>query len=141
MGKVVKRAVGGVVDAAKNAPKTIGKTAVDLGKSVVGANSGNYFKNLGESVINTGVVASTYGMTGTKDLGGTNNLDTQIDNLMGKGGDIGKVDTTEVTQEEDPNLKAEQENAAKKGRASNILAGSSDTIGTKSAKKTLLGSL
>ena len=36
MGKVVKRVVGGVVDAAKNAPKTIGKTAVNMGKSVIG---------------------------------------------------------------------------------------------------------
>lgn len=146
MGKVVKSVVSGTVDAVKNAPKTIGKSAVDLGKSAVGANGGNYFKSLGESAINSAVVSSTGGMTGTKDLGGTNNLDTQVANLMGKGGDLTAPEAVAAPDPNDPanmdpNLKAELENSKKKGRASTILAGGSDSIGSTSAKKTLLGSL
>ena len=142
MGKVINKGIGVVVDATKNAPKSIGKATQDLVRSAAGQNSGNYFKNLGESAVNFSVNAGSAGMTGTKDLGGTNNIDTQLGNLMGKSdAALPTPATTAVDQTPDPYLEEELKNARKSGRASTIIGGASDTVGNKSARRTLLESL
>lgn len=142
MGGAVKRGVSMMTSAIKNAPKTMGKTLVDSGKSLVGANGGNYWNNLGESALNAGAVTSTLGMTGTKDLGSGNNIDKQIGDAMSPP-DLeapAAPDAPGMSAADNAALKEEADNAKKKGRASTVLGGGSDTGGS-SAKKTLLGSL
>jgi len=157
MGKLAKKAGSGIANTIKNAPKTIAETTKNVvssmgnaGKALVGANGGNYFKDLGSAATQAGVSAAnallTTGAGGVPFAGATslnpggNSLDTQAANLMGKKDETismpGDVDVSGVT--EDPNLTAEKENAKRKGRAANILGGASDKLSATSAKKSLL---
>jgi len=144
MGTVAKKASGAFVSAIKNAPKTMGKSALDLGKSLTGKNKGNYFENLTESTINSGAAAATLGMTSTKDLGSGNNIDKQLSDVMSPP-DLEAPPAVEegngMSDAENAALKEEEANAKKKGRASTVLAGGSDSVGSSSARRSLLGSL
>lgn len=165
MGKGVKKVTGAVVDAVTNAPNTIFQSTKELvnatgnlGKAAVGANGGNYLEGLKDAATREVTAAAnqyltnyTWGMTSLNEGKGTNNLTSQGGKVLkafGKGGpEAPSVPAAPATPDPndpanmDPNMKAELENSKKKGRASTILGGGSDSVGTTSAKKTLLGSL
>lgn len=155
MGKKAKQLAKSVTNAVTNIPQTVADTVssgassvLNAGKALVGANGGNYFKGLGSAAVDLGtatangyMTAATSGMTSLNDTGRGNNLDDQVNKVIGKTGDDGAVMPESVALDpaaEDPALAAERENAKKKGRASNILGGASDSLSNVSAKKSLL---
>lgn len=154
MGKGIKKLGKAVVGVVAKAPSTIVETTKDAGRAlkgsgeaIIGKGDGNYLKNIGSAgadllgaAANVGVTGASLGTTSlNKDKG--NNLDSQIASIGG-GGSV-PVPTEEgiPTEVEDPYLKAELENSRRKGRASTMLGGGTDSVGGTSAKKSLLGSL
>lgn len=117
MGKAVKK----VGQAISNAPKNIGKAIEKVAKKPTSLDSWG----------NAALVGTT---------GGTMTLDG-LDSSFGlKEPKVQAFDAplAEDNKVEDPYLKEEEENARRKGRASTILGGASDSE-TGSAKRTLLG--
>lgn len=143
MGKdTIKNTFNAVVDTVKNAPKTIGMAAKDTTKALMGKGDGNYLANLGDSALNASVVLGTGGMTGTKDLGGNNSIQSQVKaSVLNPGGLDDPTAAPMPDVPADPNLQAELDNAKKKGRASQVLGGGTDSVGGTSARRSLLGGL
>ncbi len=141
--KAVTNAPATFVDAAKGTASA----ALGAGKALVGGGGGNYLQGLksaSEQVLMAGAnnvaVGMTGGMTSLSEKA-PNNLDAQAAKVLGKSGDNGVTVPADVdvgTVAEDPALAAERENAKRKGKASNILGGSSDSLSNVSAKKSLL---
>lgn len=117
MGKAVKA----VAKAVTSAPKNIGKAIEQVAKKPTSLDSWG----------NAAIVSATGGTQTAKSLDATFGLkDPKVEAFDAPLAEDNKV--------EDPYLKEEEENARRKGRASTILGGASDSE-TGSAKRTLLG--
>lgn len=155
MGKVIKSAAKGIVKAVGNIPGTVKATAKDVlnaagdtGKALVNTASGKSAdwggaaSHLLEAGANTFVTATSAGMTSLNDpKKGTNSADAQIAGIMNKDSGDAPVVPTDVgipTEVEDPYLKEELANSRKRGRASTVLGGATDSVGGTSARRSLL---